>query len=394
MTEKEVNKQSGGGASSSSSATTRATTATTKEQLVDESVADSQELLDLRKKIDACDQQILRLIQQRVLVAADIAKAKLATDANASFYRPEREAQVLRRVRERNKALREELGGIVSDDEMVRLMREIMSTSLAAEMPLTVAYLGPEGTYTQAAVVKHFGQAVNSLDVKTIGDVFRVVEQGRAQFGVVPVENSTSTSKLKVCGEVQLPINHQLLSNADGLTGVEKVYAHPQALAQCRGWLERYLPDAEIIAANSNAEAAIIAAEQISVAAIASDIAARLYNIRILASGIEDEQNNTTRFLIIGNDSYAASGEDKTTIMVSTPNKVGSLFELLKPLYDVGVDMSRIESRPSRQNNWEYVFFIDLNGHIDEPKVAKALSQLESNSAFFKLIGSYPVGAL
>jgi len=371
----------------------------------DEAQADSDELLELRKKIDQCDQQIQRLIQQRVLVAADIAKAKTAVDADASFYRPEREAQVLRRVRERNSVLREELEGLVSDDEMVRLMREIMSTSLAAEMPMAVAYLGPEGTYTQGAVVKHFGQAVRSLDVKTIADVFRVVEQRKAHFGVVPVENSTegvithtldcfATSNLKVCGEVQLPINHQLLSNADGLTAVQKVYAHPQALAQCRQWLERYLPDAELLNASSNAEAAIVAAKDNSVAAIAGDMAAKLYDINILASSIEDERNNATRFLIVGHDSYAASGDDKTTIMVSAPNKVGSLFELLKPLYDVGVDMSRIESRPSRQTNWEYVFFIDLIGHIDEPKVSNALQELKSRSAFFKLIGSYPVGVL
>jgi len=377
----------------------------TQEPEPNSAVMDSEELLDLRKKIDACDKQIIELIQQRVLVAADIAKAKIASDADASFYRPEREAQVLRRVRERNSALRERLDGLVSDDEMVRLMREVMSVSLAAEMPMTVAYLGPEGTYTQAAVVKHFGQAVVSLDVKTIGDVFRVVEQGKAHFGVVPVENSTegvithtldcfASSNLKVCGEVQLPINHQLLSNADGLTNVETVYAHPQALAQCRQWLERYLPDAEIVSASSNAEAAIIAAKEKNVAAIASDIAARLYQINILASGIEDEQNNTTRFLIIGSDSYAASGEDKTSIMVSAPNKVGSLFELLKPLYDAGVDMSRIESRPSRQTNWEYVFFIDMIGHVDDPKVTSALEELESRAAFFKLIGSYPVGVL
>ncbi|GGZ99406.1 chorismate mutase [Arenicella chitinivorans] len=371
----------------------------------DKPQTDSDELVALRAKIDAFDQQILRLIQQRVLVAADIAKAKVASDADASFYRPEREAQVLRRVRERNAVLREELHGLVSDDEMVRLMREIMSTSLAAEMPMTVAYLGPEGTYTQAAVVKHFGQAVRSLDVKTIPDVFRVVEQRKAHFGVVPVENSTegiithtldcfSSSNLKVCGEVQLPISHQLLSNADGLTNVQKVYAHPQALAQCREWLERYLPDAEILTASSNAEAAIIASKDPAVAAIASDIAGRLYNINILASGIEDERNNTTRFLIIGTDSYAASGEDKTTIMVSAPNKVGSLFELLKPLYDAGVDMSRIESRPSRQTNWEYVFFIDLIGHVDDQGVSAALEELKAKSAYFKLIGSYPVGVL
>ncbi|MEO0369317.1 MAG: prephenate dehydratase domain-containing protein, partial [Pseudomonadota bacterium] len=251
----------------------------------DKPQADSELLISLRNKIDECDQQLQRLIQQRVLIAAEIAKAKTAVDAGASFYRPEREAQVLRKVRERNKQIREELDGVVSDDEMVRLMREIMSTSLAAEMPMTVAYLGPEGTYTQAAVIKHFGHAVQSADVKTIPDVFRVVEQGRAHFGVVPVENSTegvithtldcfTNSELKVCGEVQLPINHHLLSNADGLPSVQKVYAHPQALAQCRNWIERYLPDAEAIAANSNAEAAIIAADNPSAAAIASDIAA------------------------------------------------------------------------------------------------------------------------
>ena len=373
--------------------------------MTDKQQVDSPELIDLRKRIDACDQQILRLIQERVLVAADIAKAKLAADENASFYRPEREAQVLRRVRERNGRLRDELGGLVGDDEMVRLMREIMSISLAAEMPLSVAYLGPKGTYTQAAVVKHFGQSVKCIDVKTIADVFRVVEQGRAHFGVVPVENSTegvithtldcfSSSDLKVCGEVQLPISHQLLSHASGLKSVEKVYAHPQALAQCREWLERYLPEAEACTASSNAEAAIIASKDKAVAAIAGDIAAKLYDVPILASGIEDERNNTTRFLIVGNDSYAASGEDKTSIMISTPNKVGSLYELLKPLHDAGVDMSRIESRPSRQTNWEYVFFIDLIGHVDNPQLAKALAELEANSVYFKLIGSYPVGVL
>ena len=367
--------------------------------------SNSSELDQLRDKIDAFDQQIQRLIQERVLVAGEIAKVKTAADAGASFYRPEREAQVLRRVRDRNQKLREELSGLVSDDEMVRLMREIMSISLAAEMPMSVAYLGPEGTYTQAAVIKHFGQAVKSVDVKTIADVFRVVEQGKAHFGVVPVENSTegvithtldcfANSYLKVCGEVQLPINHQLLSNADGLTAVKKVFAHSQALAQCRDWLERYLPDAEIIATNSNAEAAIIASKDDSVAAIAGDIAAKLYGINTLAASIEDEKNNTTRFLIIGHQSFAASGDDKTSIMITTPNKVGSLFELLKPLYDHGVDMTRIESRPSRQTNWDYVFFIDMRGHIDDERVAIALAELESKSAYFKLIGSYPVGAL
>ena len=374
-------------------------------QKSDKPQIDSAELIGLRDQIDGIDRQLLNLIQERVLVAADIAKAKLAVDASASFYRPEREAQVLRRVRERNAMLREELNGLVSDDEMVRLMREIMSISLAAEMPMTVAYLGPEGTYTQAAVIKHFGQAVSSSDVKTISDVFRMVEQGKAHFGVVPVENSTegvithtldcfATSDLKVCGEVHLPINHQLLSNADGLSEIKSLYAHPQALAQCRLWLERYLPEVPVYNANSNAEAAIIASKDTSIAAIAGDMAARLYNLNVLSAGIEDERNNTTRFLIVGTNSYAASGDDKTTVMVSAPNKAGSLFELLKPFYDAGVDMSRIESRPSRQTNWEYVFFIDMVGHIDDPSIARALQELKDQSAFFKLIGSYPIGVL
>lgn len=360
--------------------------------------SDEKALKALRERIDELDKQIQQSINDRVAVAGEIAKVKFSADSNTSFYRPEREARVLRRVRERNQ-------GPVSDDEIVRLMREIMSVSLAAEMPMSVAYLGPAGTFTQAAVLKHFGQSVQSQDVKTIADVFRIVEQGKAHFGVVPVENSTegvithtldcfTNSSLKVCGEVQLRINHHLLSNADGLPSVKKVYAHAQALAQCKEWLQRYLPDVEIESSSSNAEAAIIASQNETVAAIASDMAAKLYDIKILASGIEDEKNNTTRFLIIGKDAFPASGEDKTSIVVSTANKTGSLFELLKPLAENNVDMTRIESRPSRQTNWEYLFFIDLIGHADEKNVKKALQQLETEAAYFRLLGSYPRGVL
>jgi len=367
---------------------------------------DDHKLADLRSKIDSLDLQIQTLVQERVGVAAQIAKVKLAEDPSASFYRPEREAQVLRKVRERNSILREQQGGIVSDDEMVRLMREIMSVSLAAEMPMTVAYLGPEGTYTQAAVIKHFGQAVRALDVKAIPDVFSVVEQGRAHFGVIPVENSTegvvthtldcfATSHLQVCGEVQLSIHHQLLSSAGGLSKIEKVYAHAQSLAQCRKWLANNLSsEIELISVNSNSEAVLIAKDEENAAAIASDIAAKLYDVPVLAAGIEDEVDNATRFLVVGKNAVSASGEDKTSIMVSTANRVGSLFELLKPLYDHGVDMTRIESRPSRQTNWDYVFFIDMLGHAQDDKVSSALAELEKKSDFFKLIGSYPVGAL
>lgn len=358
-----------------------------------------QGLIALRDTIDDLDQKIQRLINERVEVAGQVAEVKMAAsvDGKAEFYRPEREAQVLRRVKERNK-------GPLSDDEMVRLMREIMSFSLAAEMPITVAYLGPAGTYTQGAVVKHFGQAARTMDVKTIADVFKVVEEGRANFGVVPVENSSEgmisvtldaflDSDLKVCGEVSLPIRHQLLSLADGMSKITKVAAHSQALAQCREWLNRYMPDVETQATLSNAEAAIMAREDKSLAAIASDTAAKLYGLDIIASGIEDDKNNTTRFLVIGKKSYPSSGEDKTSLVVSAPNKAGSLYSLIKPFSDHGVDMSRIESRPSRKNNWEYVFFIDVLGHQDDEAVQSALVDIQKSAAYFKLLGSYPRAA-
>ncbi|MGH1540510.1 MAG: prephenate dehydratase [Arenicella sp.] len=354
-------------------------------------------LQELREKIDDLDQQIQALISHRVAVAGEIANVKLKASSETTFYRPEREAQVLRRVRERN-------DGPLSDDEMVRLMREIMSVSLAAEMPITVAYLGPAGTYTQGAVAKHFGQAARTMDVKTVADVFRVVEESRAHFGVVPVENSTEgmisatldcflNSELKVCGEVSLPIHHQLLSNGDGLSKIKTVVAHPQALAQCRGWLNRYLPDVETKTALSNAEAAIMAKKDNTLAAIAGEMAAKLYDMKIVASGIEDEKNNTTRFLVIGKKTYAASGDDKTSIVISAPNEVGSLYSLIKPFSENQVDMSRIESRPSRRNNWDYVFFIDVIGHAEDAKVRQALEAVQEKALLFKLLGSYPRAA-
>jgi len=316
----------------------------------------------LRKQIDGLDKKIQSLINERVGVAGKVA-----------VYRPEREAQVLRRVKERNE-------GPLPDDEMVRLMREIMSFSLAAEMPINVAYLGPAGTYTQGAVVKHFGHAARTMDVKTIADVFKVVEEGRANFGVVPVENSTEgmisltldafmDTELKVCGEVSLPIRHQLLSRADGMSKIKSVAAHPQALAQCRQWLNRYMPDVETQSTLSNAQAAIMAQKDNTLAAIASDTAAKLYDLDIIASGIEDDK------------------------MVSAPNKSGSLFSLIKPFSDHGVDMSRIESRPSRKSNWEYVFFIDVIGHEDDEAVNAALEDIKKEAAYFKLLGSYPRAA-
>ena len=361
-------------------------------------ISDTPDLMELRDKIDKLDIQIQELISRRVEVAHQVAKVKLEQGGDVSFYRPEREAQVLRKVKERN-------NGPLTDDEMARMMREIMSVSLAAEMPMTIAYLGPEGTFTQGAAVKSFGHAAKTMDVKTISDVFRVVEESRAHFGVVPVENSTEgtvnetldsflNSDLKVCGEVSLPISHQLLSNADGLSKIKTVAAHSQALAQCRVWLNRYLPHVETKEMLSNAEAAMLAVKNPSVAAIAGEMAAKIYELKAVASGIEDEKNNTTRFLIIGRQSYSKSGDDKTSIIISAPNKVGSLFSLIEPFSEFGIDMTRIESRPSRKMNWDYVFFIDVMGHHEDLNLAKALSKVESQAAYFKLLGSYPRAAL
>ncbi|MBT5032789.1 MAG: prephenate dehydratase [Proteobacteria bacterium] len=358
---------------------------------------DKPDLDSLREEIDQLDQKIQGLISERVAVASDIAKAKVAKGSTV-FYRPEREAQVLRRIRERNE-------GPLSDQQIVRLMREIMSASLAAEMPLTVAYLGPEGTYTQAAVLKHFGHAVTARAVSTIAAVFQSVGRGESHYGVVPVENSSEgvisstldlflESALSVCGEVQVLIEHQLLSIAAGIGSVKRIYAHPQSFGQTRIWLANNLPDAELIPVDSNARGAIRAKEDLESACIASEFAASLYELHSLARNIQDDVSNTTRFLVIGKTAFPSSGEDKTSIVVSTKNEVGALFNLLEPLARHNVSMSRIESRPSRQGMWEYVFFMDLVGHADDKNVASVLAELEKKAAYFKLLGSYPEAVL
>ncbi|MDG2089436.1 MAG: prephenate dehydratase [Arenicellaceae bacterium] len=361
-------------------------------------MTDGKNKLDeLRLKIDLLDQKIQSLISERVAVAGDIAKAKVAGGSTV-FYRPEREAQVLRRIRERNE-------GPLSDEKIARLMREIMSVSLAEEMPLTVAYLGPEGTYTQAAVLKHFGHAVTPRAVNTIAAVFESVGRGDSHYGVVPVENSSEgvvsstldlflESELSVCGEVQVRIEHQLLGKASGIDAVKRIYAHPQSFGQTRAWLVNNMPDAELVAVESNARGAIRAQEDMQSACIASEFAASLYELRTLAQNIQDDVNNTTRFLILGKTAFTASGEDKTSVVVSTKNEAGALHSLLEPLARYNVSMTRIESRPSRQGLWEYVFFMDLVGHSEEENVARVLADLEKEAAYFKLLGSYPEAAL
>ena len=314
----------------------------------------------LRRRIDSLDEQIQRLVSERAACAQQIAEAKRRADGNVVFYRPEREGEVLRLVRERNQ-------GPLSDDEMMRLFREIMSACLALQQPLSIAYLGPQGTYTQEAALKHFGHSVSLRPLAAIDEIFRDVEACSSDFGVVPVENSTEgainhtldmfmRSPLKICGDVEMPIHHQLLSRVAETGAIQTLYAHQQALAQCRGWLDTNLPHPQRVAVSSNAEAARIARDDTSVAAIASDAAAEMYGLNILASNIEDDPSNSTRFLVIGRYRPGPSGRDKTSLMVTVHNRAGALYSLLEPIARHAVSMTKIESRPSRVNKWEYVF--------------------------------------
>lgn len=351
------------------------------------------ELKRLRAEIDALDADLLHLINARAQLAQRIGTLK-----QGNIYRPEREAQVLRSVAERNP-------GPLPAVAVQRIVREVMSACLALEQPLTVAYLGPAGTYSEAAARKHFGGAPAQLACATIDDVFRAVEAGNAQYGVVPVENSTEgaiarsldlllSSPLRICGEVVLPIHHQLMTRAASLAAIRKVYSHGQSLAQCHEWLNRNAATVPRVAVTSNAEAARLAAAEPDAAAIAGESAAALYELPILAANIEDEPGNTTRFVIIASHDTTASGHDRTSLVCATPNRPGAVHYLLAPLAENGVSMMRLESRPARAwsggKQWEYVFYIDVEGHRDDPAVAAALVELRQRAGFVKELGSYP----
>jgi chorismate mutase/prephenate dehydratase len=351
-------------------------------------------LSELREKIDAIDAQILQLINQRAECALEVAKTKLAQGETGTFYRPDRESLVLRRIQELNQ-------GPLSDETAMRFFRELMSACLALEKPLNVAFLGPEGTFTQQAAFKHFGHAVKTIPAATINDIFNSVESGSCQFGVVPVENSTEGvishtldrllhSSLKICGEVGIRVHHNLMGLTENIADIQEVYSHSQSLAQCRQWLSKHLPHAQQTAVSSNAEAARLASIHKHTAAIAGIAAAEVYNLPIIANNIEDEANNTTRFIIIGGQVSSPTGKDKTTLVVSTTNQAGALYKTLEPFAIAGVDMLNIESRPSRQGLWDYVFFIDIEGHSEDEKVAAALTSLKNKVTMLKLLGSYP----
>ncbi|MEP7182506.1 MAG: prephenate dehydratase [Betaproteobacteria bacterium] len=348
------------------------------------------ELARHRAAIDALDREILLRLNRRASHAQAIGTLK----AGGAAYRPEREAQVLRRLQETN-------GGPLSAEAVAGVFRQVMSACLALEQPLRIAYLGPAGTFSHAAVAKHFGAFVDAEPSATIDEVFRAVETGQADYAVVPVENSTEgavgrtldlmyPTPLKICGEIRLAIRQNLLANVAALTEVTKIYSHAQSLAQCVEWLARHLPAVPRVAVASNAEAARLAAAEAGAAAIAGENAAAIYGLQVLAPNIEDEPNNTTRFWVLGRQAVPPSGKDETSIVMSAPNRPGAVHELLAPFAKHAVSMSRIESRPARTGLWEYLFFVDVEGHQDDPPVAAALAELKQKAPFIKILGSYP----
>ena len=354
-------------------------------------------LLPHRNAIDEIDAAVLRLLNERAGHARAIGELK----GTGVVYRPEREAEVLRRIQSLNT-------GPLPGEAVARLFREIMSECLAVERPLTIAYLGPAGTFTQQAAIKHFGHAAHTQACTTIDECVRMVEARRADYVVAPVENSTegsvgrtldllSVSPLQACGEVVLRIHHHLLRKDHAqMAGISKVYAHAQALAQCHDWLSRHLPDAVCISVSSNAEAARLAAQsgESGVAAIAGQSAAEIYQLVKVAENIEDEPNNTTRFLVLGHQDTAPTGRDKTSLVISTPNKAGAVNALLKPFTELGISMTKFESRPSRSGLWDYLFFIDIEGHRNDAKVQQALAELGERASFVKVVGAYPQAVL
>jgi chorismate mutase / prephenate dehydratase len=350
----------------------------------------------VRERIDSVDEKIHGMLNERAKLAQLVGISKTLDGRTVDFYRPEREAQVLRMAKARNQ-------GPLRNEEILRLFREIMSACLAQQEPLKVAFLGPEGTFSQTAVHAHFGHSVRALPLTSTDEVFHEVEAGAADFGVVPVENSTEgtinntldrflNSPLKICGEVELRVHHFLMGNVSTLERVERVCAHPQALAQCRLWLDDHLPDIERVPVSSNAEGARRARDEKGTAAIAGETAAEVYGLPVLAAQIEDRPDNTTRFFVLGRKLFEPSGEDRTTLLLSMSHtdSSGALFRLLEPLSRHKVNMTRIESRPSHRRKWDYVFFIDIEGHADDKHVAKALAALKRRASLFRVLGSYP----
>lgn len=352
-------------------------------------------LSEMRERIDGIDRQIQQLISERANHARTVAQVKGSGLSAIDYYRPEREAHVLRMVVDRN-------DGPLSDTEMVRLFREIMSSCLAQEDPLKIGFLGPEGTFSEQAVRKHFGHAAYGLPLGSIEEVFQEVAAGNADFGVVPVENSGQgmiqvtldmflTSEAIICGEVELRVHQCLHSLAGNLDDIRRVYAHAQSLQQCKTWLRINLPGVEAIAVGSNAEAARMARHADDAAAIAGETAGKIYGLKTVATGIEDRADNTTRFLVIGRTLFPPSGNDRTSLLVTVNDKPGALYDVLNPLARHQVSMNRIESRPAHTGKWQYAFFIDVSGHVNDAGVSAAVQEIEQSANSLRVLGSYPV---
>jgi chorismate mutase/prephenate dehydratase len=349
-------------------------------------------LKPLREKIDAIDTQMLDLLNARARLAQEVGHAK--AQSNAPVFRPEREAQILRSVAERNP-------GPLAAGDVQTIFREIISACRALEKRLTVAYLGPAGTFSEQAVYQQFGHAVEGLPCASIDEVFRAAEAGTAEFGVVPVENSSEgavsrtldlllQTTLTISGELSIPVHHSLMTKSGTMDGVRRICAHSQALAQCQSWLNQNYPGIERQAVASNGEAARLAGEDAGTAAIAGEIAGQRYNLQVVKAHIQDDPHNRTRFAVVGCLGTGPSGRDQTSLVLSVPNKAGAVYNLLAPLAVHGVSMTRFESRPARMGTWEYYFYVDVEGHAQDGKVAAALAELKNNAAFFKLLGSYP----
>lgn len=351
-------------------------------------------LLPLRQKIDSIDQQILLLINERAKTAQAVGELKHQHHEQGPVFRPEREAQVIRALQSANQ-------GPIGDRAVDAIWSQIISVCRGLEKEIRVAYLGPAGSFSEQAAFEYMGQDITGVSCPNFDEVFRRVESDGADVGVVPVENSTEgavnrtldlllNTSLKIVGEHTIVIRHCLLSQSGNLDGVTRVMAHPQALAQCQHWLGMNAPALSREPVASNAEAARIASEDPTVAAIASDIAARAWGLQMVAEGIQDDPMNRTRFLAIGKIDTLPTGQDKTSLILSVPNKAGAVYQMLAPLSDNGVSMFRFESRPARTGQWEYYFYVDIEGHCQDPAVAKALSELQARCAYFKVLGSYP----
>lgn len=347
-----------------------------------------------RAAIDALDERIVALLNERAAHAAAVGKLK----GNGDAYRPEREAEVLRRVAAASR-------GPLANDALARLFTEIISACRSLEEPLSVAYLGPQGTFSEMALGKQFGASIEAQPCASIDEVFRAAETGAAQYAVVPVENSTDgaigrtldlllATPLKICAEVVLRVQQNLMAKRANLKTIRKVYSHSQSLAQCHGWLSQHLPGAQRVPLASNAEAARVAAKEAGAAAIGPEIAAARYGLKVLASSIEDDPKNRTRFLVLGARDAGPSGKDRTSLVMTAHNRPGAVHDLIAPFAAHGVSMTRLESRPARTGQWEYYFYVDIEGHQHDQKVAKALAELRDKAPFVKIFGSYPAAVL